>query len=127
MGPPAARRTEWQIVNERSGAVIATHVTVAVGRLARSLGLLALPRLRAGEALWLAPCNGVHTVGMRYAIGVLALDAGGRVIAIRERVMPLRIVAPVHSGHTTVEMLPETVAASGVQIGDPLALRRVEP
>lgn len=58
--------------------------------LTRLGGLLARPRLQAGEALLLTPCNSVHTCFMRYAIDVVFLDAEGRVLRCVESLAPWR-------------------------------------
>lgn len=72
-------------------------------------GLLILPRLQAGEALLLSPCNGVHTLGMTYPLALVFLDAEARVTGWRESIVPWRL-APGPSGTKQVlEMLPETL------------------
>ena len=45
----------------------------------RATGLLLRPRLLAGHGLWLLRCRAVHTIGMRYPIGVFFLDDQDRV------------------------------------------------
>jgi uncharacterized membrane protein (UPF0127 family) len=88
--------------------------------LERGLGLLGRPPLREGEALWLSPCGGVHTWGMRYAIDVLFLDAEMRVVGVRRGVGPWS-VAPAPRGTRSVIELPAGGAA-GVQAGDELCV-----
>jgi uncharacterized protein len=53
-------------------------------------GLLARPRLAAGEALLLRPCNSVHTCFMPYAIDVVFLDRQGRVLRTVVALRPWR-------------------------------------
>jgi len=59
---------------------------------ARCKGLLGVRHLDAGQALWLAPCRAVHTCGMRIAIDVVFLDAGGRVLRVVHSLVPWRLV-----------------------------------
>ena len=54
----------------------------------KAKGLLFSPE-HAG-ALLLAPCNDVHTVGMRHAIDVAFVDRLGRVVEAHRSVGPLR-------------------------------------
>lgn len=49
---------------------------------ARARGLIAYPRLRLGEGLWLRPCRAVHAWGMSYPLDVVFLDADQRIVKI---------------------------------------------
>ena len=67
---------------------------VARSRWARLLGLALLPRAPpAGCALVLPRCRAVHTVGMRFALDLVFLDPGGRVLRVALRVPPWRVVS----------------------------------
>jgi hypothetical protein len=65
---------------------------VAVTLLSRLLGLALLRPGRAGEGLLIPRCRSVHTFGMRFALDVTFLDAGGEAIAIRRRVPAGRVL-----------------------------------
>ncbi|XAH24313.1 DUF192 domain-containing protein [Xylophilus sp. GW821-FHT01B05] len=58
--------------------------------LERMRGLLGRPQGSLG-ALWIAPCNSIHTFAMGYAIDVAFLDAQGRVLATHAAVRPARM------------------------------------
>lgn len=60
--------------------------------LTRLRGLLGQPPLTAGQALWLRPCNAVHTIGMRYALDVLFLDQKGTILHTRSVLAPGRFL-----------------------------------
>ena len=64
---------------------------VATGFRARLLGLAF--RARAAEPLLIPRCRSVHTFGMRFAIDVVFLDAGGRVLGVASNVPPCRVVS----------------------------------
>ena len=67
---------------------------VARSRRARLLGLALLARApRAGCALVLPRCSSVHTAGMRFALDLVFLDAGGRVMRVARGVPPWRVVS----------------------------------
>ena len=76
----------------RDGACVVPTVWRADRWWSRLRGLLARPPLagEGREALWLSPCNSVHTFWMRYPIDVLFLDRGGRVLGWREGLAPWR-------------------------------------
>ena len=82
----------------RSGTLIATDSGSALaavrrceGSLERMRGLLWRPALAPGQGLLIAPCNSVHTIGMRYAIDVVFLDREGRVLKVCPALKPLRM------------------------------------
>ena len=56
----------------------------------RMRGLLGRDRLDDDEALWIAPCNAVHTVGMRMPIDVVFLSRNGTVLSVHDTVRPNR-------------------------------------
>lgn len=72
--------------------VLGRSVPVASTRASRLLGLALLDRERAGEGLLIPRCRSVHTVGMRFPLDLLFLDAAGRVIELRREVAPGRLV-----------------------------------
>ena len=43
-----------------------------------------------GQALWLTPCFAVHTIGMRFSIGVFFVDKQGVVVKTIARLRPNR-------------------------------------
>lgn len=61
---------------------------IATSLFERARGLLCAPA-SPGELL-IAPCRDIHTVGMRHAIDVAFLDAGGVVIESYRSVGPMR-------------------------------------
>ncbi len=64
---------------------------VAGDRRARRHGLARLDSLPAGHALLLERCRSVHTIGMRFALDLLWLDAGGEVLRVDRAVGPRRL------------------------------------
>jgi uncharacterized membrane protein (UPF0127 family) len=71
------------------GANTGCRVALAQRFLQRLQGLLGRRPLAAGQALWLAQCASIHTLGMRYPIDVVFLDRDGYVTKICEAVPPL--------------------------------------
>jgi uncharacterized protein len=100
-----------------TGRLLADRVALAVTRSARRKGLLGKEGLGRGEALWIAPCRGVHTMGMRFAIDVVALDGDGRVIDCVEDMAPWRLRLPRWGTAGVLELAAGTLAAAGTRIG----------
>ena len=65
---------------------------IARGFRTRLLGLAWRDRADAGPGLLIPRCASVHTFGMRFALDLFFLDRAGRVIAVRRRVPPRRVV-----------------------------------
>jgi len=58
----------------------------------RLLGLAWRDRTEAGPGLLIPRCASVHTFGMRFELDLFFLDESGRVISVRRRVPPRRVV-----------------------------------
>lgn len=110
--------------NLDTGAVIADRVSVAATRAARRKGLLDRSSLEPGEALWIVPSRGVHTIGMRFAIDVLALDDRGVVIDTVAALPPWRIRLPRRGTVGVLELPAGSVAESGTSVGHRIQFER---
>ena len=104
---------------ERSGAWLAVHLELAGTSSSRRRGLAGRDRLPAGHALAIAPSQGVHTFGMRFAIDVVGVSRRGQVVSIRRGLVPCRI-AIAWRAFAMVELQAGAVEAAGVAIGDQL-------
>jgi uncharacterized membrane protein (UPF0127 family) len=67
-------------------------IPVAKDFRTRLRGLAFRDREEAGPGLLFPRCSSVHTFGMRFELDVFFLDEAGRVIDVRRRVPPRRIV-----------------------------------
>lgn len=103
--------------NLTTGVLVADRVAVASTRSTRRTGLLGRSGLGQGEGLWIVPCHGVHTIGMRFAIDVLTLDARGTVIDRVVAMKPWRIRLPRRGAAGVLELPAGTLDASGTEIG----------
>lgn len=100
-----------------TGAIVADRVTVASRRLERAVGLLGRSHLDPGEALWIRPCNGVHTWFMRFPIDVLAMDANGVVVDVVSDMKPWRMRLPKPGSASVLEFRAGTLANAGMKVG----------
>lgn len=110
--------------NIDTGAVIADRVSVAATRAARRVGLLNRDNLERGEALWIVPSRGVHTIGMRFAIDLVALDDRGIVIDSVAALQPWRIRLPRRGTAGVLELPVGALARSGTSIGHRIQFER---
>jgi len=106
------------IINLTKGGRLAQKVTVADNLLARLTGLLGTERPDPHKALYLTPCAGVHTFGMKYPIDVVFLDVQGKVVKLFENLPPNRMTKVIPSAKSALELAPDTITAYAIQTGD---------
>ena len=116
-----------RVVNRTREIVLGDKVRTASTFLSRLVGLLGTTAIAEGEGLWIAPCRGVHTWGMRYPIDVAFLDAGGVVVGILEGLPPNRVGRVVRDARGALELRAGTLAATGTAPGDRLEFEGVRP
>ncbi|MDI7250738.1 MAG: DUF192 domain-containing protein [Bacillota bacterium] len=78
----------------RGGSVLARRVVHVRGFWGRLAGLIGRPCPAPGECWAFAPVRGVHTFFLAYPIAACLLDRGGRVLWVRDPMLPWR-VSPV--------------------------------
>ena len=112
-------------LNRTRRQFLATRLAIADGHWSRLRGLIGKgPNdFSDGHGLWITPCRGVHTLGMRFPIDVAYLDSEHIVVHVETRLRPWRF-APIRFRATSVLELPEnTLQATGTTIGDELEIR----
>lgn len=112
-----------KILNKTRGAVLADRAGIADTSPKRRTGLLKHLSLEGGEGLWIAPCEAVHTVGMRFAIDVLFLDKKRRVLKIRRSMGKWRLAACLWA-HSVLELPAGACVATGTEAGDQLEFEK---
>jgi uncharacterized membrane protein (UPF0127 family) len=77
-----------RVTNTTRGTVVGNTVFFAGTWWGRAKGWLGRPAPVEGEGLLLAPCKGIHMIGMSYAIDVAFLDEDGNVVATYAELEP---------------------------------------
>jgi uncharacterized membrane protein (UPF0127 family) len=108
--------------NLDTGTVVADNVAVADTHATRAVGLLNRSGLNPGEGLWIVPSRGVHTMWMRFAIDVVALDDRGVVIDSVATLKPWRIRLPRRGTAGVLELPAGSLAATGTKVGHRIGL-----
>ncbi len=98
-------------------------VELAISPWVRARGLLGRAGLAPGEALWLAPCRSIHTVGMQFAIDVVFLDRNSRVVRVVDDLVPYRLTWGGWRAHGALEFAAGEAARLGLTAGQRLQLR----
>lgn len=108
--------------NVSTGSILATRVDRASSFLDRAVGLLARPRIRPDEGLWIERCTGIHTMGMRAPIDVIFVDAAGCIMRVIPSVPPLRLAVTCWKANAVIELGLGTIDAHDLLLGDRLEL-----
>ena len=111
----------YEIVNERTGEVIAAKAALLAGPLARMKGLLGRSGLDQDEAVILRPCASLHTAFMRFNLDVVFLDKQGRVLKVARDLRPFRMTSK-WGAHDAIEMAAGALT-SQLSLGDRLLIR----
>ncbi len=106
----------WGLTIGPAGPWLATHAVLAGDSRARRAGLLGRAALAAGEAMIIAPCQGIHTFGMRFPIDVVGVARDGRVVTIAAAVKPWR-VALSWRAFAVLELAAGRCAEAGLTLG----------
>jgi uncharacterized membrane protein (UPF0127 family) len=117
------RRNLWNLDLACSAA---PRIEVADTVWKRSVGLIGRRSLESGSGLWIAPCNGIHTLFMRFAIDVIFLNEAGEVIHLAPSLKPWRIFGPILKSCVVIELPAGTIERSGIKLGTRLMLNNAE-
>ncbi|MDP2905663.1 MAG: DUF192 domain-containing protein [Candidatus Omnitrophota bacterium] len=111
-----------KIFNITKNTILATDAVLASTYLARLKGLLGKKELGGSSALILRPCNAIHTVFMCFAIDVLFVDKGNRVIKVIANLAPFRLTSVYFKAAYTVELPVGSIASSNTRVNDILEI-----
>jgi uncharacterized protein len=112
-----------RVTNQSRGRVLADRADIADTSAKRRTGLLKHTGLDAGEGLWIAPCEGVHTFGMKFAIDVLFLSKKKKILKVRPNMVRRRMAISFRA-HSVLELPAGTIEATGTAKGDQLEFER---
>jgi uncharacterized protein len=119
-----AKRTEtaqttYAVFNENRGRNIAARVAVAGTSQARRAGLLGKESIESESGLWIAPCEAIHTFGMKTVIDVIFLDRHSQVRKLVSNLKPRRVAVCLKAA-SVLELASGKVAQSETRVGDRL-------
>ncbi len=112
-------------VNRTRSTVVGERIRLADSPLTGIVGLLGERDLPPGDGLLIVPCQGVHTLGMLFAIDIVVLDGEWNVIAIRRELRPFRMTRVFWKAAAVLELRAGTVESCGTSVGDTLEFSRV--
>lgn len=110
-----------KIVNATKNTVLADSTLIANTPTKRIIGLLGRKEFKPGEALFIKPCNSIHTFFMRFAIDVLFVDKHNRVIKAISFLKPFRITPIYFKAEFTIELPAARIHSTQTQEGDTIS------
>lgn len=117
--PALDARGRWGLRLDGTETWLATDAELAGTSATRRRGLAGRESMPAGSALVIAPSQGIHTFGMRFAIDLVAADRDGVVVAVMRDVPPWR-VRVAWRAFAMIELPAGTAASSQIRRGDRL-------
>ena len=115
----------YVVVNDTRNVCLGNRIHIADTTLSRFIGLLGRHNLLPSEGLLIEPSNGVHTVGMRFAIDVLLLDRERQVLAVYDSMLPFRVTRLNWKASSALELPAGVRVNTGTMIGDKLSISLV--
>src|SRR5690348_6485517 len=105
--------------NSTRNRVLADAAEVADSAATRRKGLRGRDALHPGEALWITPCEAVHTWGMKFPIDVVYLDRKKTVRKVRKAMGAWRVSACLLA-HSVLELPAGSITRTQTCVGDHL-------
>ena len=107
-----------QAFNHTRQRFLAGRGNIATRPWARLRGLIGRSSFEFGEGLLLMGTQGVHTIGMRFAIDVLWLDEDGQVLHSIHAMEPFRFSPIIRKAAMVLELPAGVLRETGTQVGD---------
>lgn len=96
-----------------------SSVTTAFNFGQRAKGLLGKTKIEE-SALWIKPCNSVHTFFMNFPIDVIFVNENLKILKICENLKPFKITNPFFKAKSAFEFYPGFLKKYSIKIGDQL-------
>jgi uncharacterized membrane protein (UPF0127 family) len=109
----------YTVFNQDRGRSLGTRISVAGTSQARRQGLLGRKSIHPEAGLWIAPCEAIHTFGMKTVIDVVFLDRHNRVSKLVSNLKPGRIAICLKAA-SVLELASGNVVQSETRVGDQL-------
>ena len=109
-----------KLVNLTRNTVLADRAAVAETPFSRRRGLMGTESLPDGQGLVIIPCRHVHTLGMKYAIDIVFVDASWTVRRVVHNLKPGRLSPLILKGRAVLELPAGKMEETGTERGDML-------
>lgn len=104
-----------------SGAeLLLDQLDIAETFWSRAKGLLGRKSLHVNEALWIKPCNNIHTFFMKFAIDCIFVDNKMEIKNLVQNIGSFKFVGPYWKSYSVIETRSGFVELKKLKIGDQL-------
>jgi len=110
------------IINTQRDIVLAKNVKLANNPFTRMKGLMGVKRLESQEALFIYPCQQIHTFFMRFPIDCLFIDSNYVVIKALGNIQPWKISEKVPNALGVIELPKGVIEYTNTQVKDVLTM-----
>jgi len=110
----------YKINHSGKAELIAESVEKAESFFSRAKGLLGRSFLHSSHALWIAPCNNIHTFFMKFTIDCIFVDKNLFVQKAVPKIRPFKIVGPYWKAYSVFELAEGSIEQYSVKEGDQL-------
>jgi uncharacterized membrane protein (UPF0127 family) len=110
------------VKNTGKAVTIGTRIVLANTFSSRLFGLLGKRSLDAGCGVLIRPSSGVHTLGMLFAIDVIALNKDFRVLKVWHRLAPFRVTSVSLKTNCILELAAGEIERCRIEFGDQLEI-----
>ena len=107
--------------NVRTNETLADQLLTAFDSDSRRKGLLGRTSFPPGGALFIAPCNAVHTFFMRFPIDIIFITKSGDIVKLCRSQAPWRM-AWAFRAYATIELAAGALESHDIAVGDGLAI-----
>ena len=124
-------KEQWlRALNQSRGTVLCARLENAGGVAGQSKGLLGRDGLEPGAGMLFensrfTPMMWMHMFFMRFAIDIVFLGRGDKVIRISRRLRPWRVSAMVFGARRALELEAGAAEKSSTQIGDQITFETI--
>lgn len=84
----------------------------------RAKGLLGRKKLLEKEALWIKPCNNIHTFFMNFPIDCVFVDKRLKIVKLKSHINAFKIIGPFWKAHSVFEMPAGSINQFQLKTGD---------
>lgn len=105
-------------LRDANNRILATQVWLANDPWTRLKGLLGRKEFPLENAMWITPCNSIHTFFMKFPIDAVFVNSDMKVCKIVANIRPGRLVWPVWSAHSVFEFSAGFAERHGLKEGD---------
>ena len=110
----------YKITDGHHAELLTDKLEKAESFFKRGKGLLGRSELSVDQALWINPCNNIHTFFMKFSIDCLFLDKNLKIKKIYSQVKPFRLAGPVWRASSVIELKAGNIEKWKLNIGDQL-------